>query len=186
MHLELPDTGDEGEVEDLGRLGSDLAGVGVHRVATDQHEIEGPLSLERGGQRPGGGQRVRAGERRVRDEDAVVGSPGDGLPQHVLGAGRTEREHRAGAPGLLSQLDALADRSAAVGVHLELQPIPDQPAVGPQLHGLEGGYLLHQGGDAHGRNDGSRFGKGTTLTIAPYSRRARGSPDCARHRPVPR
>ena len=55
----------ERQVEELGDLRADLAGVGVDRVAAAQHEVERALVLERRGQGPRGRQRVGAGERGV-------------------------------------------------------------------------------------------------------------------------
>ncbi len=49
--LELPDPGGEGQVEELGQLRADLAGVGVDGVAAHQHEVERALTGP--GRRPG-------------------------------------------------------------------------------------------------------------------------------------
>ena len=101
---EVPNTGQEGEVEQLGELGADLAGVGVDRIAAGQHEIE-PCSLlrglvlERGRERLGRRECVGSCERDVGDVHAVdvhvlVEAPRDRLAQRVVGRGRAQREHR--------------------------------------------------------------------------------------------
>ena len=48
---EVAHAGEEREVEQLGHLGPDLAGVGVDRVATGEHEVERAFTVERGGER---------------------------------------------------------------------------------------------------------------------------------------
>ncbi len=99
---EVPHAGQEGEIAQFGELGADLAGVGVDRVATGDHEVERPAVVardpfERGRERPGRRQRVGPREREVGDQhavdvDAAVGAPRDRLPQRVLRRGRPERE----------------------------------------------------------------------------------------------
>jgi hypothetical protein len=42
---QLTDAGGEREAEELGELGPDLPGVGVDRVAADEHDVEGALAL---------------------------------------------------------------------------------------------------------------------------------------------
>src|SRR5581483_6070675 len=147
--LEAPDTSDEGQTGELGDLGTDLAGVRVDGVATDQHEVEGTLALDHRGERARRRQRVRTGERRVGDEDAAVGSPRDRLAEHVFCRWRPERDHRARPVGELRELDALAHGAAAVRVQLELEPIAHQPAVWAELHRFELRHLLDQRGDPH-------------------------------------
>ena len=95
---EVADAGEEREVEQLGELGTDLAGVGVDRVAAGEHEVERAFARERGGERLRGRERVGAGERGVGDVhavdvDAAIESPRDRLAQRVVGGRRSEREH---------------------------------------------------------------------------------------------
>ena len=148
-------TGEEREVEQLGQLGPDLAGVGVDRVPAREHEVERAFSREGGGQRLGRRERVGTGERGVGhvdtvDVDAAIESPRDRLAQRVFGRRRTEREDGdARARALGCELDRLAHRAAAVRVQLELDAVAAQPAVGSELHLLELGNLLHQHRDAH-------------------------------------
>ncbi len=174
VDVEVTDAGEEGEVEQLGELGADLAGVGVHRVATDEDEVERADVFERGGERPCRGQRVGAGERGVGHEHAVGGDvafdrPRQRLAQHVLGRGRSEGHEghgvvRAVVAGAVSgerlrELDRLRDRTPAVWVHLEVEAVALQPPVGAELHLLERRDLLDQGCDAHRRTlPNSRFG----------------------------
>ena len=67
----MPDAGREREVEQLGELGADLAGVGVDRVAPDEHEVERAVVADRRRERACRRERVGARERRVGDEHAV-------------------------------------------------------------------------------------------------------------------
>ena len=127
---QLLDPGREGEVEQFGDLGPDLAGVGVDGVAPHEHEVEGALAAERGGQRRRGGQGVGPGEGGVGDEHALVGSPRQRLAQGVLGRGRPQGEDGARAADFAGELDALAHRPPAVGVHLELDAVALEAPVG--------------------------------------------------------
>jgi hypothetical protein len=54
--------GGEREVEELGELGSDLAGVGIDGVSAREHEVERTLAGDRGGECTRGRERVAAGE----------------------------------------------------------------------------------------------------------------------------
>ena len=95
----MPGAGDERQAEELGELGTDLAGVGVDRVAPGEHEVEATEVLDGGGERPRGREGVGTGEGRVGDEhaaavDVAVGAPRDGLAQRVLGGRRSERDRR--------------------------------------------------------------------------------------------
>ena len=110
----------------------------------------GPSCSQGGGQGPGGGQGVRPGEGRVAQVDAPVRPPGDGFTQDVLGGGRPQGEDGAGPAALPGPFDALGDGAPAVGVHFELDPVPDEPAVVTQRHRLPDRNLLDQGGDPQG------------------------------------
>ena len=96
---EVAHTGREREVEELGDLWSDLAGVGVDGVAAAQDQVERTVSLQCRCERAGGRERVGACERRIGDEHAVdldrgLRAPRDRLPQHVVGRRWAEREDR--------------------------------------------------------------------------------------------
>ena len=101
VDVEVAHTGREREVEELGQLGPDLAGVGVDRVPPDEDEVERAGVGQRGGERAGRREGVGAGERGVGDQhpvhlDAALGRPRDRLAQRVLGGWRAEREDGAG------------------------------------------------------------------------------------------
>ena len=90
---------EEREVEQLGQLRSDLAGVGVDRVAAGQHEIEGTGSRQRGRKRACGRERVGPGERDIGDVhagdvDPALEPPRDRFAQRVVGGRWPERQHR--------------------------------------------------------------------------------------------
>ena len=137
----------EGQAEELGQLRTDLARLAVERVATHQHEVVGAAPFQRGGQRPGRGQGVRTGEGLVADVEPAIGAPGDRLAQDVLGAGRPEGERRAAASRLAGERHAMGHGPAAVGVHLELEPVAHQAAL-LEAHRLGQRDLLGQRGDA--------------------------------------
>ena len=134
----------KGRSEQLGDLGTHLAGVGVDRVAPDEDEIERVLrraSAAAAGRGPSPTCRIR--RRPGRRSARRVGAPRDRLAQAVLGRGRPEREDGATCrPVRRSQLDTLADRPAAVRVQLELEPFAHEPAVGAERHRLEPRHLL--------------------------------------------
>ncbi len=90
----------EGEVQQLGQLGSDLAGLAVERIEPEQHEVVGAGHPHGGGQRPRRGQGVGAGERGVAEMQTRVGPPRDRLAEDVLCARRPERHDGARAAGL--------------------------------------------------------------------------------------
>jgi hypothetical protein len=148
VELERPDPGEEGQAQHGRHLRWDLSGVGIDRVAAEQDEIERALVLEGGGERPGGGPGVAAGEGEVGDVDALIGAEGDRLAQHVLRRGGSERDDREGSPGGPGQLVALGDSAAAVVVHVELEALALEATVGPEGHGLDLGDLLDERGDA--------------------------------------
>ncbi len=155
LHAQVAHTGRERQVEQLGQLRADLAGVGVDGVAAEEHEVERSLVLDRCRERARRREGVGTGERGIGDEhsldgDCVLRAPRDGLTQHVLRGGRAEREHRDHAVADRSgQLDRLRDGAAAVGVHLEVEAVALQPPVRAELQLREGRDLLHEGGDAH-------------------------------------
>src|SRR5205807_5451576 len=62
---------------------------------------------------------------------------------------RTQGEDGAPALRRPGQLDALGDRAAAVGVHLQLQPLAAQASIGSERHLLEARDLLDQHRDPH-------------------------------------
>ena len=144
--FESLDPAGEGQAEELGQFRPDLAGLAIERVATHEHEVVGAAAFERGGEGPGRGQRVGAGEGLVADVEPSVGAPGHRLAQHVLGAGRTERQRRAGPTRLAGQRDPVGHGPAAVGVHLEVETVTHQAAV-LETHRLGQGDLLGQRGN---------------------------------------
>ena len=146
--LQSPHPAGEGEVEELGHLGSHLARLAVERVAARQHQVERTRQPQRGRQGARRRQGVGAGERRVAQMDPRVGPPGHGFAQHVFGTRRPEGDDGARAPGDPGQLDPLRHRSAAVGVELETDPVAHQPAVGPEAELLGHRDLFDQGGHA--------------------------------------
>ncbi len=157
--LERLDPGQHGQVEQLGQLSPDLAGVGVDRVSPGQDEVERAAPPKGGGEGVGRGERVRTGEGGIGDEHAVIGTPRYGFTEHVLGGGRAHGEHGAGAAGLLGELDALAHRTAAVGVHLQLGAVAPESAVGSERHVLEPGHLLDEDGDTKRHLQSNRCGR---------------------------
>ena len=136
-----------GSPANCGDLRPDLTGVTVERVAADQNEIEPTLPLQCSRQGPGGGQGVRSAERRIAQMHPPVRPPGDGLTEHVVRRRRPEREDGAGAAALPGPLHPLGDGTPAVGVHFELDPLPDEPSVVTQRHRLPHRDLLDQGGN---------------------------------------
>ena len=96
---EVAGAGDEGEPEQLGELGADLAGVGVDRVAAGEHEVEAAEVVDGGGERTRGGEGVGAGERRVGDEDAVGMSTSRSGP-HAIASRSTSSA--AGGPSVMT------------------------------------------------------------------------------------
>ena len=46
VEVEVTHAGEVRHAQQLGERGADLAGVGVHRVAADEHEIERFLALD--------------------------------------------------------------------------------------------------------------------------------------------
>lgn len=79
------------QVEQFGKLGADLAGIGINRVAPDQNKVERPLALKRRRQRPRRGQGIRSGEGRVGDMHATISAAGRwpraGCLRHFPGRG---------------------------------------------------------------------------------------------------
>ena len=144
-----------GQVEQLGELGTDLAGVGIDRVAAREHEVERALARERGGERLRGRERVGARERGVGhvhagDVDVASRAPRDRFAQRVVRGRRSEREHGdARARALRRELARLGDRAPAVRVHLELDAVAAQAAVFVELHLVELRDLLDEDRDAH-------------------------------------
>ena len=68
VEVEVAHAGREREVEQLGELGTDLAGVGVDRVAADEHEVERALdAVSAAASARAVAERVGAGERAVGD-----------------------------------------------------------------------------------------------------------------------
>ena len=144
----------EGQPQELGQLGADLAGLAVEGVAPHQDQVERPGPAQRGRQGPGRGQAVGAGQGGVAHVHPVVGAPGHRLAQHVLGARRAEREYRARTPAVAGQRHALGHGPAAVGVHLGVDaPAHQEPVL--ELERLGQWDLLGQGGDAQGRARGA-------------------------------
>src|SRR5207302_617077 len=114
----------------------------------------------------GRGQRVGAGEGGVGHEepvrlDAPLETPGDRLPEGVVGARRTEGDdgHRrrpaasAGAGPGAGQFHRLRHRPPAVGVQLQRQPGPDEPTLLVEGHLGDGRHLLDDDGDPHPGDD---------------------------------
>ena len=160
--VEVTHAGEEGQTDQLGELGTHLAGVAVDGVAPDEHEIERPELLDRGGERPRRRQGVGTGEGAVGDEHAVGGDvtferPRDRLAQRVFGTRRTEGDEGARAVGVVREVDGLRHGAAAVRVHLEVETVALEPPVGAELHLFERGDLLDERGDTH---DGSRYREG--------------------------
>ena len=147
VNLEFAHPAEERQVEKLGQGGADLSRIGVDRIAPGEDQIERPLPRQGGGQAARRGQAVGAGEGGIADQHAAVGAPGDGLAQHLPGALRPEAEGGAAAAGCARQLDPLGHRAPAIGVEIELDPIPLQAPVGGHGHGLEARDLLDQDGD---------------------------------------
>ncbi len=106
-------------------------------------------SVVRGGERVGSRERG-VGDEHAGDVDVPLESPRDRLAQDVFGRGRAEREHGDMRARVLGrELDRLAHRAPAVGVHLELDAVAAQAAVGAERHVLELRDLLDQHRDAH-------------------------------------
>ncbi len=152
VEREVADRRREGQVEELGELRPHLAGVGVDGVAAGDHEVEGPDGPERAGERGRGGEGVGARERFIAHEDAAgadaaVEAPGDRLPEGVLGRLGAERDDGDRAAVGRGEVDRLGDGAPAVRVHLELEPVAHEPAVGTQRHGLELRDLLDERSD---------------------------------------
>ena len=152
---EVANAAEEREIAQLRELGSDLAGIGVDRIATGQDEVERARVGEHGRERLRGGEGVGAGEGRVGDEhtvdlDRALDAPRDGLAQRVLRRRRPEGDDgdlRTG-PGL-RELDRLTHRAPAVRVELELDAVALEPPVRAEVHLLEPRHLLHQHRDPH-------------------------------------
>src|SRR6185312_13405363 len=140
-----------------GNARTDLAGVGIHRVAPAEDEVERAGALQRRRQGLRGRERVTAGEAGVGDEDAAIRAPRYGFAQRVLRRRRPEREHRAGAARLARQLDPFADRTTAVRVHLEIEPGAAQHSSGAELHLLDPWHLLDQDGYAQAQDNAPMF-----------------------------
>ena len=145
--MQAPDAPGEGEVEQLGQLRADLAGLPVDGVAAEEDQVEGPGVPQDGGQRTGRRQGVRAGESGVAGVEPGVGAPGHGLAQDVLRARWPERHHGAGPAGVAGQRDALGHGAAAVGVHLDADARADEPAL-HELQRFRQRHLLGQHGNA--------------------------------------
>ena len=155
LELELPDRAPvvqatdpagEGEIEQLGQLGTDLPGLPVDGVAPEEDEIEGAGAAQHRGEGPRRGQGVGAGEGRVAGVQPGVSPPGHRLAQDVLGGLRSERHHGAGATAVPGERHALGHGPAAVGVHLDADPGAHEPAT-VQAEGLGQRDLLRQGRD---------------------------------------
>ena len=87
---EVADAGGEGKAEQFGHLGRHLPGVGVDGVPAAEHEVVRAGALDRGGQRPGRGERVGTGEGGIGDEDPFIGPERNCLAEHCLGRRRAE------------------------------------------------------------------------------------------------
>ena len=158
LDREVADAGEERQVEQLGELGADLAGVGVDRVAA--RRARGRTGLRARARRPSalrGGQRVGAGERGVGHEHAVdvdvaLESPRDRLAQRVLGRRRPERDERDRVitrRAVCASSTALLTARRQYGFISSSMPSRSQPPVGAELHLLELRDLLDQRRDAH-------------------------------------
>ena len=162
--LQVPDTAGERQSEQLRELGRDLAGVGIDGVQPGEDQVERRAGADRGRERPRGGERVGAGEGRITQVDALGGPGRHGLPQHLLGGRRAQRERHATASR--GELDALGDRAAAVRVHLQRHVVAHQPAVRAEPEVLGQRDLLDQ--DGHRERAG--HGESRTL-VAPCDRK---------------
>ena len=154
---EVAHAGEERQVEQLGELGADLAGVGVDRVAAGEHEVE--RALARRGPRPAPCAVASVSE--PANAASVTCTPSMSTSRsrpHAIASRNVSSaaggpsvntvDARAGAFG--RELDGLAHRAAAVRVHLGFDAVAAQPSVGSELHLLELRNLLHQHRDAHG------------------------------------
>ena len=161
VELELLHPGGEGEVEQLGQLGADLAGLGVDRVAA-----------ARGSGRTVAAAPIAAASARAVASESLPAKAGS-LTSTASSApkasasrstssadGGPEREDGAGAAGLAGQQHALGHRPAAVGAHLEGDAVALEPAVRADLHDLELGDLLDERGDPQRPGARARRGHG--------------------------
>ena len=144
--LQPADPAGEGEVEELGQLGTDLPGLPVDGIAAEEDEIERAGGPQHGGEGARRGQGVGAREGSVAGVQTRVGAPGHRLAENVLGARWAERHHGAGAPGVPGERDAFGHRPAAVRVHLDADARTHQPAAF-ELERLGQRDLLGQGRD---------------------------------------
>ena len=71
------------------------------------------------------------------------------VPQHVLGRVRTESVDVTAAAAGSRDLDALTDRSSAVGVHFERDPVSNQSLIPSDLQRFDLGNLLHEHRNPH-------------------------------------
>ena len=143
----------ERQAQKLRQLRPHLSRIGVYRILAGQNDVERSFSLEQRGQRPRCGKGVRAGKRRVRNQDAVVRAGGHAPANHVLRRRRPQRDDGALSAGLLRQFDALGEGALAIRVHGELDTIAFQSAIRPERHGFKLGYLLDECCDAQGLHD---------------------------------
>jgi hypothetical protein len=133
-----------------------LAGVGVDRVAPEQHQVEPTEHVDRARERLGGGPRVASGERGIGDVHTVIRAEGNGLAQHVLGTGWAERDHGERATGGRCELTALGHRAPAIVVHVELDAVALEASIGTQRERFDLGDLLDE------CSDPERLGHGST------------------------
>ncbi len=145
--LDVPDAAREGETEQLSQFGSDLSGLAVDGVETEQDEVEGSRHHQGRRQDAGGGQRVRAREGGVAAMEACVGTPSDALAQDVLGTGGTERHHGARPPGLPGQRDPFCHGPATIRIHLDRDTVADEAAI-LEAERFGERHLFEEGGDA--------------------------------------
>jgi hypothetical protein len=131
-----------GQAEQLGqhrRHHARRAVVGLGR-ADDQVRR---LGADGRGQRAGGQERVRAGERGVRDQDAAVGAHGEALADGVaclLGAHGDEDDLAAVR---LLELEADLDPALVAGIEHDLAVPGDGVVRIEALRGVRIGHLLH-------------------------------------------
>ncbi|CAB4812823.1 unannotated protein [freshwater metagenome] len=152
LELQLAYAGSERQPEELRDLRRNLPGVGIDRVTAEQDEVVAAEHLNRAGKCLRGGPRVAAGERGIGDVHAVICAERDGFAQHVLGAGRPERDHGERAARGLCELVALGHGAPAVVVHVQLDTVALQASVGAQRERLDFRDLLDE------RSDPERLG----------------------------
>ena len=150
-HFKLFGEAQQRKSEEFGELRGHRTRRAIGALGAADDEVEG-LTLDGGGERPRGAERVGVLELGIGHQDSAVRAHGQCPPDRLEGPGRAHRDDHDLAAILLDQLEPGFDRVLVARVEDQVHPLPDEPlGLRVELAGSVGiRDLLDADEDVHG------------------------------------